>query len=129
MHYFYHLYDYTLLSYLSFLEKDSIPNKYDDTYQNSKQNSNPNAFLIQNLLKDFISEPEERKSTIFLDLAFYTLSVNNITRDNLTNEDKEMLIKELDSYEIIKGKNEIVCVKELEYSRCVFYIFKKHKCQ
>ena len=121
-HYFYHLYDYTLLSYLSFLEKDSIPNKYDDTYQNSKQNSNPNAFLIQNLLKDFISEPEERKSTIFLDLAFYTLSVNNITRDNLTNEDKEMLIKELDSYEIIKGKNEIVCVKELEYSRCVFYI-------
>ena len=121
--YFYHLRDYTLLFYLSFLDKNSIQNNYYDTYHNNKHNVQTNTSLIQDLIKYFIAESEEKK--IFLDLAFYTLSVNNLTRDNLTNEDKEMLIKEIDSYEIIKGKNEIVCVKELEYSKCVFYILSQ----
>ena len=57
-----------------------------------------------------------------MDLAFYTLCVNNLIRDNLSNEDKQTLMKELDTFEVIKGQNELVCVKEIEYSKCVFYI-------
>ena len=121
-HYFYHLCDITILSYLCCLEKESNKNYYYQSVQENKQHYHADRHIFQNLVNQFGLTPKQKENRIFLDLAFYTLCVNNLIRDNLSNEDKQTLIKELDTFEVIKGQNELVCVKEIEYSKCVFYI-------
>ena len=121
-HYFYHLCDITILSYLCCLEKESNLNYYYQSVQGNKHTHYAKRHIFQNLINQFGLTPKSKENRIFLDLAFYTLCVNNLIRDNLSNEDKQTLMKELDTFEVIKGQNELVCVKEIEYSKCVFYI-------
>ena len=109
------------MSYLCCLEKESNLNYYYQSVQGNKHTHYAKRHIFQNLINQFGLTPKSKENRIFLDLAFYTLCVNNLIRDNLSNEDKQTLMKELDTFEVIKGQNELVCVKEIEYSKCVFY--------